>query len=163
MADEGLNRIGAMLEELGARYELVVEAVSGFGGKVDKLKEEIFGQFAEVGSQIHFISDQIGENRNGRELRCARISALRWSASASMSAGRGWNFASRLATSEAKLAWRDFPRSRGAAGPRIVTTSEELGRDVAESLKKLQLAEIKQTNKAVATLSSRVRALRRSR
>src|SRR5258708_38272215 len=65
VADEGLNRIGAMLEELGARFELVVEAVSGFGGKVDKLKEEIFGQFAEVGSQIRFLSDQIGENRNG--------------------------------------------------------------------------------------------------
>src|SRR6202035_3726712 len=54
-----------MLEELGARFELVVEAVSGFGGKVDKLKEEIFGQFAEVGSQIRFLSDQIGENRSG--------------------------------------------------------------------------------------------------
>src|SRR5580658_7997893 len=65
VADDGLNRIGAMLEELGARFELVVEAVSGFGGKVDKMKDEIFGQFAEVGSQIRFISDQIGENRAG--------------------------------------------------------------------------------------------------
>src|SRR5579864_1846353 len=65
VADDGLNRIGAMLEELGARFELVVEAVSGFGGKVDKLKDEIFGQFAEVGSQIRFLSDQIGENRSG--------------------------------------------------------------------------------------------------
>src|SRR5579863_7571724 len=65
VADEGLTRIGTMLEELGARFELVVEAVSGFGGKVDKLKEEIFGQFAEVGSQIRFLSEQIGENRSG--------------------------------------------------------------------------------------------------
>src|SRR5580704_17467080 len=65
VADEGITKIGTMLEELGARFELVVEAVSGFGGKVDKLKEEIFGQFAEVGSQIRFLSDQIGENRSG--------------------------------------------------------------------------------------------------
>src|SRR5208282_1509918 len=54
-----------MLEELGARFELVVEAVSGFGGSVDQLKDEIFGQFAEVGSQIRFLSEQIGENRSG--------------------------------------------------------------------------------------------------
>ncbi len=65
MADEALTRIGAMLEELGARFELVVEAVSGYGGRIDKLKEEIFGQFAEVGSQIRFLSDQIAENRSG--------------------------------------------------------------------------------------------------
>lgn len=65
MADEALTRIGAMLEELGARFELVVEAVAGYGGRIDKLKDEIFGQFAEVGSQIRFLSDQIAENRSG--------------------------------------------------------------------------------------------------
>ncbi len=148
MADEGLNRIGAMLEELGARFELVVEAVSGFGGKVDKLKEEIFGQFAEVGSQIRFISDQIGENRNG-------LNSLRADFGAEMvrlneAVGRTRvEFREQLATSEANL--------RGAissppAQPAVEVPAEELGRDVAESLKKLS-AEIKQTNKAVATLS----------
>ncbi len=64
MADEALTRIGALLEELGARFELVVEAVSGYGGRIDKLKDEIFGQFAEVGSQIRFLSDHIAENRS---------------------------------------------------------------------------------------------------
>jgi gas vesicle protein len=63
VADDGVNRLGAMLEELGARFELVVEAVSGFGGRLDALRDEIFGQFAEVGGQIRFLSEQIAENR----------------------------------------------------------------------------------------------------
>jgi hypothetical protein len=65
VADEGVNRIGTMLEELGARFELVIEAVSGFGGRLDALRQELFGQFAEVGGQIRFLSDQIAENRRG--------------------------------------------------------------------------------------------------
>jgi hypothetical protein len=65
VADEAVNRIGAMLEELGARFDLVVEAVSGFGGRLDTLRDEIFGQFAEVGGQIRFLSEQIAENRRG--------------------------------------------------------------------------------------------------
>ncbi|MDO8431044.1 MAG: hypothetical protein Q7S58_01395 [Candidatus Binatus sp.] len=63
MADEAMNRLGVMLEELGARFELVVEAVSGFGGRLDALRDEMFGQFAEVGGQIRFLSEQIAENR----------------------------------------------------------------------------------------------------
>ena len=35
VADEAIAKIGTMLEELGHRFDLVVEAVSGFGGKVD--------------------------------------------------------------------------------------------------------------------------------
>jgi hypothetical protein len=65
VADDALNRIGAMLEEMGARFELVIEAVSGFGGRFDALRQELFGQFAEVGGQIRFLSDQIAENRRG--------------------------------------------------------------------------------------------------
>jgi hypothetical protein len=65
VADEAVNKIGAILEELGARFDLVVEAVSGFGGRLDTLRDEIFGQFAEVGGQIRFLSEQIAENRRG--------------------------------------------------------------------------------------------------
>ena len=54
-----------MLEELGARFELVIEAVTGFGGRIDSLRQELLGQFAEVGGQIRFLSDQIAENRRG--------------------------------------------------------------------------------------------------
>lgn len=64
-AEDGVTRIGAMLEEMGARFELVIEAVSGYGGRLDSLRQELFAQFAEVGSQIRFLSDQIGENRRG--------------------------------------------------------------------------------------------------
>jgi len=149
-----------MLEELGARFELVVEAVSGFGGKVDKLKEEIFGQFAEVGSQIRFISDQIGENRAG-------VNSLRADFGAEMvrlneTIGRTRvEFREQVATSEANLrgaisSTSEIPAeqvaSTAASENGRIAVSDDLGRDVAESLKKLS-AEIKQTNKAVATLS----------
>ncbi len=65
MADDAMTRIGAMLEDLGARFELVVEAVSGFGSRLDQIRQELVGQFAEVGSQVRFLSDQIAENRRG--------------------------------------------------------------------------------------------------
>jgi hypothetical protein len=67
VADEALQKIGTMLEDLGVRFELVVEAVTGYGGRFDKLRDELFGQFAEVGSQIRFLSEQIAENRNGMQ------------------------------------------------------------------------------------------------
>jgi hypothetical protein len=63
VADDAVNRMGAILEQLGARFELVLEAVSGFGGRLDALREEIVGQFTEVGRQIRFISERIGDNR----------------------------------------------------------------------------------------------------
>lgn len=150
MADEGLNRIGAMLEELGARFELVVEAVSGFGGKVDKLKEEIFGQFAEVGSQIRFISDQIGENRSGLNSLRADFGAEMVRLNETIGKTRV-EFREQVAASEANI--RGALSTPPAATPALEAAPDEgLGRDVAESLKKLS-AEIKQTNKAVATLS----------
>ncbi|MGH7984826.1 MAG: hypothetical protein ACREQX_00845 [Candidatus Binataceae bacterium] len=68
MADEAaeaaVNQVGAMLEHLGARFDLVLEAVTGFGGRLQALREEIVGQFAEVGRQIRFLSDRIAENRD---------------------------------------------------------------------------------------------------
>lgn len=65
VANDGLGAIGTMLEELASRFDLVIEAASAFGGRLDALRNELFGQFAEVGSQIRFISEQIGENRKG--------------------------------------------------------------------------------------------------
>jgi hypothetical protein len=65
VSDDAVARVGALLEQLGARFELVLEAVSGFGGRLDTLREEIFGQFTEVGRQIRFLSEQIAENRDG--------------------------------------------------------------------------------------------------
>lgn len=65
VSDESIDRVGALLEQLGARFELVLEAVSGFGGRLEALREEIFNQFTEVGRQIRFLSEQIAENRDG--------------------------------------------------------------------------------------------------
>jgi hypothetical protein len=63
VAEDAVNRVGAILEQLGARFDLVLEAVSGFGGRLEALREEMMGQFTEVGRQIRFISDRIAENR----------------------------------------------------------------------------------------------------
>jgi hypothetical protein len=57
--------MGTLLEQLGSRFELVLEAVTGFGGRIDALREEMVGQFTEVGRQIRFLSDRIAENREG--------------------------------------------------------------------------------------------------
>jgi hypothetical protein len=65
VADEGAARVGVMLEQLTSRFELVIEAVTGLGGRIDSLRSEMFDQFAEVGKQIRFLSQQIGENREG--------------------------------------------------------------------------------------------------
>jgi hypothetical protein len=65
VSDEAVARVGTLLEQLGVRFELVLEAVSGFGGRLDALREDIFGQFAEVGRQIRFLSEQIADNRDG--------------------------------------------------------------------------------------------------
>jgi DNA anti-recombination protein RmuC len=64
VSDEAIDRVGALLEQLGSRFELVLEAVSGYGARLDALREEIFGQFTEVGRQIRFLSEQIAENRD---------------------------------------------------------------------------------------------------
>jgi hypothetical protein len=61
--DEAVARMGTLLEQLGARFELVLEAVTGFGGRIDALREEMVGQFTEVGRQIRFLLDRIAENR----------------------------------------------------------------------------------------------------
>src|ERR1700683_1749029 len=118
-----------MLEELGARFELVVEAVSGFGGKVDKLKEEIFGQFAEVGSQIRFLSDQIGENRSGLNALHADFRAEMVRLTENVGRTRV-EFREQLATSEANL--RGAISSQTAAAPIAAEADGEVDRDVAE-------------------------------
>ena len=164
MADEGITKIGTMLEELGARFELVVEAVSGFGGKVDKLKEEIFGQFAEVGSQIRFLSDQIGVNRSGVDSLHADFGAEMVRLNEAIGKTRV-EFREQLAASEANLRGEITSQSQAArastdrqsvgaeaVSQRRLSSADTLGRDVADNLRKLSV-EIKQTSKAVATLS----------
>lgn len=75
MADDAINRIGSLLEQLGARFELVLEAVTGFGGRVETLRDELTGQFSEVGRQMRFISDRIAENRDAIAVTRADLGA----------------------------------------------------------------------------------------
>jgi hypothetical protein len=63
VADDVVAKMGTIMEQLGVRFELVLEAVTGVGGRIEALREEIVGQFNEVGRQIRFLSDRIGDNR----------------------------------------------------------------------------------------------------
>ena len=53
----------------------MVEAISGIGGRIDTLRGEMVDQFAEVGKQIRFLSQQIGENRDGLTALRAELTA----------------------------------------------------------------------------------------
>jgi hypothetical protein len=173
VADEAVNRLGAMLEELGARFDLVIEAVSGFGGRLDSLRDEIFGQFAEVGGQVRFLSEQIAENRRGiiathddlgaeiirlgEALGKARVEFRDELASAQ--AGLRGEFVARAAefreeAVNAVAATGD--RFGKQTGHEIVESAKTLKREIAASAemaaKKLGV-ELKQTNKALANLA----------
>lgn len=180
MADEAVNRLGAMLEELGARFDLVIEAVSGFGGRLDALRDEIFGQFAEVGGQVRFLSEQIAENRKGilathtdlgaevirlgETLGRARVE-LRDELGAAQAALRS-DFAAHTALLGEKTT-KAVTSSGDRLGKQSAVSREELGREIAETAKTVKReiaaaaeltarklgAEIKQTNKSLANLA----------
>lgn len=180
MADEAVSRIGAILEELGARFDLVVEAVSGFGGRLDTLRDEIFGQFAEVGGQIRFLSEQIAENRLGivaarddlgaeivrlgEALGKARIE-FRDELLAAEKGLRG-EVAARAVEFREEAA-RAVASSSERAGKQAAASGGELGREIGESAKILKReiaasaelaakklgAELKQTSKSLANLA----------
>jgi hypothetical protein len=180
VADEAVSRIGAILEELGARFDLVIEAVSGFGGRLDTLRDEIFGQFAEVGGQIRFLSEQIAENRLGivaarddlgaeivrlgEALGKARIEFRDELVAAETGlrgefAARAVQFreeAARAVASTSERVGRQAAVSGGELGREIGETAKILKREIAASAelaaKKLG-AELKQTSKSLANLA----------
>jgi hypothetical protein len=63
VGDEAVEKVALLLEQLNSRFELVVEVAEGFSGKLQALHEEVVSQLSEVGKQIRFLSDQIGDNR----------------------------------------------------------------------------------------------------
>ncbi len=180
MADEAVTRIGAILEELGARFDLVIEAVSGFGGRLDTLRDDIFGQFSEVGGQIRFLSEQIAENRLGivaarddlgaeivrlgEALGKARIEFRDELVAAETGlrgefAARAVQFreeAARAVASTSERVGRQAAVSGGELGREIGETAKILKREIAASAelaaKKLG-AELKQTSKSLANLA----------
>lgn len=180
MADEAVNRLGAMLEELGARFDLVIEAVSGFGGRLDSLRDEIFGQFAEVGGQIRFLSEQIAENRKGivathddlgaeiirlgEALGKARVE-FRDELGAAQAGLRG-EFVTRAVEFREEAA-QSVAATGDRVGKQTAVSRVELGHEIIESAKSLKReiaasadlaarklgAELKQTNKVLANLA----------
>jgi hypothetical protein len=180
VADEAVSRIGAILEELGARFDLVVEAVSGFGGRLDTLRDEIFGQFAEVGGQIRFLSEQIAENRLGigaaRDDLGAEIVRLGEALGKAriefrdelLGAEKGLRgeFAARAVEFREEAA-RAVASTSERAGKQAAASGGELGREIGESAKILKReiaasaelaarklgAELKQTSKSLANLA----------
>lgn len=169
MADESVNRIGAILEELGARFELVIEAVSGFGGRLDILRDEIFGQFAEVGSQIRFLSEQLAENRRGIASARDDLGAEMIRVGEALGKARV-EFRSELATAEKGLRGEfvaratqfreETARALLSSGNQAADSGAETARTIkreiatsAETAAKKLSAELKQTNKSLANLA----------
>jgi len=173
VADEAVNRLGAMLEELGARFDLVIEAVSGFGGRIDSLRDEIFGQFAEVGGQVRFLSEQIAENRRGIVATHSDLGAEIIRLGEALGKARV-EFRDELASAQAGLRGEFVTRTtefREVAVNAVTTTADRFGKqaghEIVESTKGLKReiaasaemaakklgAELKQTNKALANLA----------
>jgi hypothetical protein len=156
VADEAVTRIGAILEELSARFELVVEAVTGFGGRVDALRDELFGQFAEVGGQVRFLSEQIAESRRGvaivREDLGAEI--IRIGEALGKARVEFRDGLAAVASADGRGAASD--RDGAALHAELADTTKVIKREIASSAetssKKLS-AELKQTNKVLADLA----------
>jgi hypothetical protein len=182
MADDGADRLGPMLEHLSSQFDLVVEAVSGWRGQLDTLREEMRGQFAEVGKQIRFLSDQIAENRSGLESLRGELSAEMVRLGEALGATRV-EFRQNLEGTNGKLhedvasvqsglkqelsavreqligAVRgDLANGRTAASLRAAAGLDGLRAEIsssAEALAKQLRAELKQTNKTLANLSKK--------
>jgi hypothetical protein len=169
VADEAVNRIGAILEELGARFDLVVEAVSGFGGRLDTLRDEIFGQFAEVGGQIRFLSEQIAENRRGIVATHADLGAEMVRLGEALGKARV-EFRDELVATEKGLRGEFAARAvefREEAARAVESTSHQAADSGGETMKILKReiaasaemaakklgAELKQTSKSLANLA----------
>jgi len=171
LADDGVAKIGTLLEHLSSRFDLVVEAVSGFGGRLDSLREEILSQFAEVGQQIRFLCDQIADGQNkltavhgdvtaelvrlGEALGAARIEVRQGLAGLGDQVnGNREHLEQSVAEIRNRLAATPAP---SGAGLKEVSTASR--RELAASVESMSAqirAELKQTNKTLSALSKKL-------
>ena len=175
MADDEVAKIGVILESLSSRFDLVIEAVSGYGSQLQSLRDEIASQFVEVGKQVRFLSEQIGENRErinmlrseftaemvrlGEALGAARVEARENFARTRSSLAN--EIAARsdeiLATVRSELSSSVAsersaePSSRRAASKRQTLESASSNGSFAKAVD----AELKQTNKTLTALSKK--------
>ena len=125
-ANEVEVKMGAILEQLTARFDLVIEAVTGFGGRLEALREEVVGPFSEVGRQVRFISDRIAENREGVAITRADLGAEMVRIGENLGATR-IEFREQLASVRHEL--QQQVAAEGERGRQCLT--EELGRATA--------------------------------
>ncbi len=153
MADDGVAQLGPMLEQLSSRFDLVLEAVSGWRGQLDTLREEMRGQFAEVGKQIRFLSDQIAENRSGVESLRGELSAEMVRLGEALGATRV-EFRQSLNQTNDKLR-EDIAAVESGLKREISATSEQL---IAEVRAKLEQGRTAASTRAAAAGLDAVRA-----
>lgn len=64
MVDGANSRFEALLEDLASRFDLLAESIARFDGHLQALRDEFNAEFSEVGRQVQFLSEQIGQNRS---------------------------------------------------------------------------------------------------
>jgi hypothetical protein len=134
VGDEAVEKVALLMEQLNSRFELVVEVAEGFSGKLQALHEEVVSQLSEVGKQIRFLSDQIGDNRT-------RLMTVRTELATEMVRLNEALGATRVQIRQDIAGFEDL---KGALG-RIAATpvslpaaiSEEIGRRLDEAHRKL--------------------------
>jgi hypothetical protein len=144
VSDDVEAKMGAILEQLAARFDLVIEAVTGFGGRLDALREEIVGQFSEVGRQVRFLSDRIAENREGVAVTRADLGAEMVRIGENLGATR-IEFREQLAATRQELQQQ------------VALEAERGRKNIAEELDRATAEARKQLSREVAAVGDAVR------
>ncbi len=150
LPEDGIAKIGTLLEHLGSRFELVVEAAAGFDNRLSALRDEMRSQFAEVGRQIRFLCDQIGENQAGLASLNTELSAELIRIGEVLGAARvefRQIVAETVSSSVAELQVPARPALREVTASSDNRAIEAVGSQLR--------TELKQTNKALSALSKK--------
>lgn len=127
MGDEAVEKVAMLLEQLSSRFELVVEVAEGFSGKLQAIHEEMVSQISEVGKQIRFLSDQIGDNR-------ARLTAVRSDLAAEMVRLNEALGATRVQIREDIAGLAELKGALGRPGGGDRALQAEVGKEIGERL-----------------------------
>jgi uncharacterized small protein (DUF1192 family) len=127
VGDEAVEKVAMLLEQLSSRFELVVEVAEGFSGKLQAMHEEMVSQISEVGKQIRFLSDQIGDNR-------ARLTAVRSDLATEMVRLNEALGATRVQIREDIAGFAELKGSLNRAGGGDRALQAEVGKEIGERL-----------------------------
>jgi len=127
VGDEAVEKVAMLLEQLSSRFELVVEVAEGFSGKLQAMHEEMVSQISEVGKQIRFLSDQIGDNR-------ARLTAVRSALATEMVRLNEALGATRVQLREDIAGFAQLKGALGRPGAGDRALQAEVGKEIGERL-----------------------------